>query len=146
MGGIVSGLAFGWYSRLLGRFTMPVMMALCMVGLAIVVFFPSTIMIYLAAILMGFAMMGSGPYAMMEMGRLAGGDDYPRAAALMAGFTNVGMMTAVYVLAFLSGGLVRSGKNVADSQLLVALIGMALVSICAVLIYLFPWCDRTEHG
>ena len=131
IGGIISGVFYGRYSAVLKTWTMPVLLALCSLGLAIVVFIPNMIMLYIASFLMGMAMMGTSPYITIELSRICSGKTYTRAMSIYSGFTNGGMMFAVYILAFLAMVFVGDANSV-DGKFLIAFIGNLLVTVTAI--------------
>ena len=134
VGGIISGVCFGWYSKLLRKWTVPFMMALVAVGYAITVFIPNIIMLYIAGGLLGFAMMGCSPYIISEFSRITTPKSYPKAMSIFSGLMNVGMMVAVYVLAFLAGLFAGDSTSV-DGKLFIAFVGVILVFVTAIPIY-----------
>ncbi|MDO4468053.1 MAG: MFS transporter [Bacillota bacterium] len=135
IGGILSGLTFGVYSRFLKKKTMPVLFIICTIGLALVVFVPNIYILYGAAACLGFAMNGCNPYVLMELSRITSDEkSYAKAMSIYAGFMNAGMMFAVYILAFLSQTLFGDANSVMG-KLTIALIGVILVAILSFPLY-----------
>ena len=137
VGGIFAGLLYGFYSKFLGKFTVPVMMGLSVVGLAIPVFIHSSLFgIYAAGILCGFAMMGANPYIMQYLLKIAPGPKYGTAMSIFAGFMNAGMVVAIYVIAFLTGIFFGDGAYI-PGKFIVATVGDLIVFITSFFIYSF---------
>ena len=134
MGGIISGLTYSLYSRVLGKYTVPFIMFLSSLGLGLCVFFSHLPVLYIAALLMGFAMLGGGPYIMLEMNRYTEGEQYARATSVFAGLMNVGMMICVYVLAG-SAKLVFHDSSYVDGKLFIAFILSVVVCITSIFLY-----------
>lgn len=134
VGGIISGAGFGFYNKLLKKFTVPVMMSLAATGLALAVFLPNIYVLYLGSILLGISMMGCGPYIITELAELTSGVMYAKAMSIYAGFMNVGMMVAVYVLAFLANLFTGDSTSV-DGKLMIAFVGAVIVAVTSVPIY-----------
>ena len=137
VGGIFAGLLYGFYSKILGKFTVPVLMGLSVVGLAIPVFVHNSVIgIYAAGILCGFAMMGANPYIMQYLLKIAPGPKYGSAMSIFAGFMNAGMVVAIYVIAFLTGLFFGDGAYV-PGKFIVATVGDLIVFITSFFIYSF---------
>ncbi|MBQ0066458.1 MAG: MFS transporter [Firmicutes bacterium] len=135
VGGIISGLTFGFYSKILKKKTMVILLTICALGLGFVVFVPNIYVLYVAATMMGMAMMGANPYVVMELSRITDAASYPKAMSIYAGFMNAGMMFAVYILAFLSRMLFGSADSVMG-KMTIAFIGTCLVAITAIPLYM----------
>ncbi|MDO4460243.1 MAG: MFS transporter [Clostridia bacterium] len=134
VGGIISGLTFGFYSKLLKKYTVPVLMGFTVLGLAMLVFIPNLYVLYVASVILGFSMMGCGPYVITELARYTTPKTYPKATSLYAGFMNVGMMVAVYVLATLAGFFFKDSTSV-TGKFTIALVGSVLVCVSSFPIY-----------
>lgn len=135
VGGIIAGATFGLVSSKLKKAHMPIMVGLTVVGLAIICFVNAGIVpVYVAAILMGYAMAAANPYVMMELSRIAPGPLYPKAMSIYSGCMNAGMMVAVYALSFLSKTFM--GGDTVMGKLKVALIGCAVCTLVAIPIYM----------
>lgn len=136
VGGIVSGLTFGVYSKILSTKTMPILLFICTIGLALVVFVPNIYVLYVAAALMGFAMMGCNPYVLMELSRITSDEkSYAKAMSIYAGFMNAGMMFAVYILAFLAR-IFFGDANSVMGKLIIAFVGVLLVTVLSIPLYM----------
>lgn len=104
VGGIAAGALFGLYSKFLKKFTVPVLMGLCVVGLVIpIVITTSVFALFFCGLILGFAMSGCNPYIMSYMGQIVPGEQYSKALSVFSGFMNGGMCVAITVLAFLTG-------------------------------------------
>ena len=137
VGGIFAGLLYGFYSKILGRYTVPVLMGLSVVGLAIPVFVHTSVIgIYAAGILCGFSMMGANPYIMQYLLKIAPGPKYGSAMSIFAGFMNAGMVVAIYVIAFLTGLFFGDGAYV-PGKFIVAAVGDLVVFLTSFFIYVF---------
>lgn len=136
VGGIISGLTFGIYSKILDRKTMPILLFICTIGMAFVVFVPNIYVLYVAAALMGFAMMGCNPYVLMELSRITSNEkSYAKAMSIYAGFMNAGMMFAVYILAFLATVFFGDGTSVMG-KLIIAFVGLVIVTVLSFPLYM----------
>ena len=143
VGGIFAGLLYGAYSKVLGKFTVPVLIGLSVVGLAIPVFVHSSVFgIYAAGILCGFAMMGANPYIMQYLLKIAPGPKYGNAMSIFAGFMNAGMVVAIYVIAFLTKLFFGDG-NYVPGKFIVAVIGNLIVFLTSFFIYAFGKKDES---
>ena len=135
IGGIVAGLLFGWYSKILGKYTVPILMGISVIGLAVPVFIHNSVVgIYAAGILLGFAMMGANPYIITYMQKIAPGAKYGKAMSIFMGFMNAGMVVAIYVIAFLTRMFFGDGAYV-PGKFVVALVGDIIVFITSFFIY-----------
>ena len=135
IGGIFAGLLYGAYSKVLKKYTVPCLMGLSVIGLAIPVFVHTSVVgIYASGILLGFAMMGANPYIMQFFGKLAPGAKYGKAMSIFAGFMNAGMVVAIYVIAFLTGLFFGDGAYV-PGKFIIALIGDIIVFVTSFFIY-----------
>ena len=104
VGGIAAGALFGLYSKFLKKFTVPVLMGLCVIGLVIpIVITTNVFALFFCGLILGFAMYGCSPYIMGYMGQIAPGPLYSKALSVFSGFMNGGMCVAITVLAFLTG-------------------------------------------
>lgn len=104
VGGIAAGALFGLYSKFLKKFTVPVLMGLCVVGLVIpIVITTNVFALFFCGLILGFAMYGCSPYIMGYLGRIAPGPLYSKALSVFSGFMNGGLCLAITVLAFLTG-------------------------------------------
>ena len=131
VGGIISGMVYGTYSRILKKWTMPVLLAVSCAGLAMVVFIPDIIVLYIASVLLGVAMMGTGPYVTIELARITDADSYTNAMSVYSGFMNGGMMFAVYILAFLASLFFHDANSV-DGKFMIAFVGNILVFLTSI--------------
>ena len=137
IGGIFAGILFGFYSRILGKYTVPCLMGLSVIGLAIPVFIHGSVFgIYAAGILLGFAMMGANPYIISYMQKIAPGAKYGKAMSIFVGFMNAGMVVAIYVIAFLTKLFFGDGAYV-PGKFTVAFVGDIIVFITSFFIYAF---------
>ena len=134
VGGIFSGLFYGWYEGLLKKWTVPVLMVIVCAGLALIVFVPNLIALYIASFLLGISMMGTAPYVIVEIGRYTGPKTYTRAMSIYSGFMNAGMMVAVYIFAFLAKLFFNDAGSVMG-KFLIAFIGAIGVLITSVQLY-----------
>lgn len=135
VGGIFAGILFGLYAKVLKRFTVPVLMGLSVIGLAIPVFVTDSVVgVYLAGLLLGFAMMGASPYITNFMHTLAPGRSYGKAMSIYSGFMNAGMVVAIYIIAFLTGLVCGDPSNV-HYKFVVAFVGDIFVFITSFFIY-----------
>lgn len=135
IGGIFAGLLYGAYSRVLKRFTVPVLMGLSVIGLALPVFVTGNIMaIYASGLLLGFAMMGASPYITNFMHELAPGGAYGKAMSIYSAFMNLGMVVAIYIIAFLTQLVCGDAGNV-HYKFVVAFVGDIFVFITSFFIY-----------
>jgi len=135
IGGIFAGLFYGAYSKVLGRFTVPILMGLSVIGLAVPVFVHSSVIgIYISGILLGIAMMGANPYIIQYLHEIAPGTRYGNAMSIFAGFMNAGMVVAIYVIAFLTRIFFGDGTFV-PGKFKIALVGDVIVFIASFFIY-----------
>lgn len=135
IGGIAGSALFGAYSRVLGKFTVPVLMGLATLGLAIPVFIQNSLIgIYASGILLGFAMMGANPYIMQYFHELVSPSQYGNAMSIFSGFFNAGMVVAIYVLAFLAQMFFGDAGSV-DGKFIIALVMCAVVFVTSFFIY-----------
>lgn len=103
VGGVIAGATYGFYAKALKKFTVPVLMGMCVIGLVLpVVVTTSIIAIYICGLILGFAMMGCMPYIITYLAEVAPGEHYSKALSVYSGFMNAGMVVAVSVLAFLT--------------------------------------------
>ncbi len=114
---------------------MVILLTVCALGLGLVVFVPNIYVLYVAAAMMGMAMMGANPYVVMELSRITDAASYPKAMSIYAGFMSAGMMFAVYILAFLSSMLFGSADSVMG-KMTIAFIGTCVVAITAIPLYM----------
>jgi MFS family permease len=136
IGGVLGGLLYGAVSRVLKRFTVPVMMGLGMIGLALPVFVTSSIVVmYCTGTLLGFAMFGSSPYIINYLRELAPGTHYGNAMSIFSGFMNAGQVLAIYVLAFFTQLVCGDASNI-HYKFVVAFAGSVIVFVTAPFIYL----------
>ena len=136
IGGIFAGLLYGAYSKVLKRFTVPCMMGLSVIGLAIAVFITDSLIgVYVAGILLGFAMMGANPYILEYLQELAPGAKYGKALSVFSGFMNAGMVVAIYVIAFLTQLVCGNGVDV-HYKFVVAFVGDLIVFALSFFVYL----------
>lgn len=135
IGGIFAGFLYGAYSKVLKKLTVPVLMGLSCLGLAIPVFVHSSCVgIYAAGILCGFAMMGANPYIMMYLGKISGGPKFGKAMSIFMGFMNAGMVVAIYVIAFLTQLVFHDGSYV-PGKFVIALVGNLIVFVTSFFVY-----------
>ncbi len=134
VGGIISGVFYGPMQRILKGWMMPVLLAVSASGIAMIVFLPNIILLYIASTIIGFAMMGTGPYVTIEMSRLVKGDAYTKAMSVYSGFMNGGMMFAVYILAFLAMFFFHDANSV-DGKFVIAFVGNLIVFLTSIPLY-----------
>ena len=134
VGGIISGLTFGTYSKLLKKKTITFLQAICSIGLGLIIFIPNIYVLYVASALLGFSMMGCNPYVVMELSRITDEPGFAKSMSIYAGFMNGGMMVAVYILAALSTLFFGSADNV-DGKFMIAFVGLILVTILSIPLY-----------
>lgn len=135
IGGIFAGVLFGLYSGVLKRFTLPVLMGLSVIGLALPVFITDSMLgVYIAGLLLGFAMMGASPYITNFMHTLAPGSAYGKAMSVYSGFMNAGMVVAIYIIAFLTQMVCGDAGNI-HYKFVVAFVGDILVFITSFFVY-----------
>lgn len=135
IGGIFAGFLYGAYSKILKKFTVPVLIGLSCVGLAVPVFITNSVVgIYAAGILLGFAMMGANPYIMMYLGQICQGPTFGKAMSVFMGFMNAGMVVAIYVIAFLTQIFFGDGSYV-PGKFIIALVGNLVVFVTSFFIY-----------
>lgn len=126
VGGVVAGALFGVYAKYLKRFTVPVLMGLCVVGLVLPIVVTTSIMaIYICGFLLGFAMMGCTPYIITYLAKVAPGEAYSKALSVYSGFMNAGMVVAVSVLAFLTQIFFGDGAYVPGKFVVGAVMALA---------------------
>lgn len=136
IGGIVAGALFGLYSKVLKRFTVPVLMFLSVIGLGVPLFITTSIIgIYLSGLLLGFAMMGASPYITEFMHEIAPPDQFGQAMSIYSMFMNAGMVVAIYVIAFLTQ-LVCGDANSIHHKFLVAFVGSIFVFATSFFVYI----------
>lgn len=131
VGGIFAGALFGTYSKWTKKATVPIMMGLSCVGLALCCFFPNIICVYAAGILGGFAMSGANPYIMGYMAKITTPDQYSNALSMFSGFMNGGMCVAITVLAAITQVFFGNGADVKGKFIvgLVMCIGCVVTAI-----------------
>jgi len=135
-GGIVAGLLFGAYSKVLKKATVPVLMGLTVIGLYLPLTITTNIFsVYAAAILLGFAMSGANPYIIGKLSQICTPEQYPKAMSIYSGFMNAGMCVAVYVIAFFTKLVCGDGTNI-HYKFLVGTIGAAISFVTSIPIYL----------
>lgn len=126
VGGVVAGALFGVYSKYLKKFTVPVLMGLCVIGLVLPIVVTTSIMaIYICGFILGFAMMGCSPYIITYLAKVAPGEAYSKALSVYSGFMNAGMVVAVSVLAFLTQLFFGDGAYVPGKFVVGAVMAMA---------------------
>lgn len=126
VGGVVAGALFGVYAKYLKKFTVPVLMGLCVVGLVLpIVVTTSILAIYICGFLLGFAMMGCTPYIITYLAKVAPGEAYSKALSVYSGFMNAGMVVAVSVLAFLTQIFFGDGAYVPGKFVVGAVMALA---------------------
>lgn len=134
VGGIFAGALFGVYSKWTKKLTVPLMMGMASVGLAICCFFPNIILVYVAGVLGGFAMSGANPYIMGYMAQITTPDQYSNALSIFSGFMNGGMCVAITVLAFITKLVCGDGAHV-PTKFLVGFVMCVACTITAIPIY-----------
>lgn len=137
IGGIAGGALFGLYSvKVLKKLTVPVLMGMTVVGLAIPAFWTTSIFgIYFSGVILGFAMMGTTPYIMTKLHEVVDESQYGKAMSIYSGFMNAGMLVAIYVIAFVTR-LVCGDANNVHYKFLVACVGALACFVTSFLIYL----------
>ncbi len=137
VGGIAAGAFFGIYSvKWLKKFTVPVLMGLCVVGLVVPILVTTNVFaLYVCGIILGFAMSGCGPYVMGYLGQICPPEQYSTALSIYSGFMNGGMVVAVTVLAFLAN-LLCGDPNSVPAKFQVGAILAAVAFLTSVPIYL----------
>ena len=104
VGGIAAGALFGLYSKFLKKFTVPVLMGFCVIGLVIPIVVTTNVWaLFFCGLILGFAMSGCNPYIMEYLREIAPGEQYSKAMSIFSGFMNGGMCVAITVLAFITG-------------------------------------------
>lgn len=136
VGGVVAGMFFGAYSKVLKKFTVPVLMGLTVIGLIVPIFVTSSIIaIYICGLLLGFAMMGANPYIMGLLGEIVPPELYSKALSVFSGFMNGGMVVAVTVIAFITKLICGDGSHV-PTKFIVGAVGAAFCFLTSFPIYL----------
>ena len=128
------GLSYMVWSRLLGKWIVPVGYALVILCFVLMLTVTSTIAgIWVAAILLGFGFNFINPYIGSQLMSLAPPKLIPLSMSLYFGFTNLSMFSAPYVLRFagrfLGGGLVGSLRT---SALVLPFLAVAAVFLFVV--------------
>lgn len=135
-GGVVAGAIFGAYSKVLKKWTVPVMVGFAAVGLALCLFLTNNIFgAYIGGLLCGFSMSGAAPYVIMFMQQITDSPaQYGKAMSIWSGFMNIGMFIAVYFLAFCAQLFTGSSTDI-HSKFVVATIGAVLCMVTSVPLY-----------
>lgn len=134
VGGIVAGMLYGAYSKVLKKFTVPVLMGFTVVGLVIPLVIKNIFAIYFCGFLLGLAMMGANPYIMGLLAEVAPGEMYSKALSIFSGFMNGGMMVAVTVIAFITN-LICGDPTHVPTKFIVGACGAAFCFITSFPIY-----------
>jgi len=134
VGGIVAGMLYGAYSKVLKKFTVPVLMGFTVIGLIIPLLIKNIFAIFFCGILLGFAMMGANPYIMGLLAEVAPGEQYSKALSVFSGFMNGGMMVAVTVIAFITN-LVCGDPTHVPTKFMVGAAGAAFCFVTSFFIY-----------
>ncbi len=135
IGGIFAGFMYGAYAKVLGKWTVPVLMGLCVIALALPIFVTtSLIAIYACGFVLGFAMMGANPYIMNYLHEKYPNAQYGQAMAIFAGFMNFGMVVAIYVINFLTQ-IFFGDANSMSGKFTVAAVGQLLVFLVSIPVY-----------
>ena len=135
IGGIFAGFLYGAYFKVLGKWTVPVLMGLCVIALALPIFITtSLIAIYICGFVLGFAMMGANPYILNYLHEVYPNAQYGQAMSIFAGFMNFGMVVAIYVINFLTQ-MFFGDANSMTGKFSVAAVGQLLVFLASIPIY-----------
>lgn len=135
IGGVVAGFAYGIYSKILKKWTVPVLMGLAAIGITIPVFITNSLLgIYTAGILGGFAMMGCNPYIIGYMNQIAPGPAFGKAMSVFSTFMNAGMVVAIYVIAFLTKLICGDAGDI-HTKFVVGMVGLILTFVTSIPIY-----------
>lgn len=136
VGGVLAGMFFGAYSKVLKKLTVPVLMGFTVIGLVIPIFVTTSILaIYTCGLLLGFAMMGANPYIMSYLGEIVPPEQYSKALSIFSGFMNGGMVVAVTVIAFITQLICGDGSHV-PTKFVVGAIGAAFCFVTSFPIYM----------
>lgn len=136
VGGVVAGVVFGAYSKILKRFSVPVSILLVTIGLLLPLTLTTNIIgIYIAGFCAGFSMSSSMPYVMSYLAEIVPPQLYSKAMSIYSGFMNVGMFIAIYVIAFLTKVVCGDGTDV-HYKFLVGTVGAAICLVTSIPIYL----------
>ena len=142
IGGIFAGFLYGGYFKILKKWTVPFLMGLCVIALALPIFVTtSLIAIYICGFVLGFAMMGANPYIMNYMHELYPNEQYGSAMSIFAGFMNFGMVVAIYVINFLTRLFFGDVTNM-GGKFTVAAVGQLIVFIVSIPIYALAKKDK----
>lgn len=135
IGGIFAGFLYGGYYRILKKWTVPVLMGLCVAALALPIFITTSLAaIYVCGFVLGFAMMGCNPYILNYLHEVYPNTQYGSAMAVFAGFMNFGMVVAIYVINFLTS-LFFGDANLMNGKFTIAAVGQLLVFLVSIPIY-----------
>ena len=135
IGGIFAGFLYAGYFKVLKKWTVPVLMGLCVIALALPIFITTSLVaIYICGFVLGFAMMGCNPYIMNYLHELFPNAQYGQAMSIFAGFMNFGMVVAIYVINFLTKLFFGDASNM-GGKFTVAAIGCLIVFITSIPIY-----------
>jgi len=135
IGGIFAGFLYGAYFKVLGKWTVPFLMGLCVIALALPIFVTTSLAaIYVCGFVLGFAMMGCNPYILNHLHEVYPNAQYGQAMAIFAGFMNFGMVVAIYVINFLTQ-LFFGDANSMNGKFTVAAVGQAIVFLTSIFVY-----------
>ena len=138
IGGIFAGFLYAGYFKILKKWTVPVLMGLCVIALALPIFVTTSLVaIYVCGFVLGFAMMGCNPYIMNHLRELYPNHQYGQAMSIFAGFMNFGMVVAIYVINFLTNLFFRGADEAGymGGKFTVAAVGCLIVFITSIPIY-----------
>ncbi|MDO5410556.1 MAG: MFS transporter [Lachnospiraceae bacterium] len=135
-GGVVAGALFGAYSKVLKKWTFPVMVLLSAIGLGLCLVMTTNVLgVYAAGLLCGFSMSGAAPYVTMFMQQITNSPaQYGKAMSIWSGFMNIGMFIAVYFLAFCAKIFGESSTDI-HAKFVVGAVGAALCVVTAIPLY-----------
>ncbi|MBN1317391.1 MAG: MFS transporter [Anaerolineales bacterium] len=125
-GGFLSSLVFGKLSKAVGRFSLPIALALFAVGMVMIAFGNSLTMIIIGATIAGFGSGISFPAVLMLMGKLAPPAVISGAMGLLMSFNKLaGFLSPYYMKALAS----ISGNITVQFPLVVATVGFAILTV-----------------